>query len=222
MQLELKIIDWGLTAYSDAMEQQKAIVASRKLNETSDHLIFTEHLPVYTLGLRKNAHQHLLWTDDQRNTKNISIYKSNRGGDVTYHGPGQVVCYPIISLNERRDLHAYLRDLEKVVIQSLNHFSLKTGRREGKTGIWIEDRKICAIGVAVRSWITYHGFALNVQPDMEHFKGIIPCGITDGSVTSMCHELGYDVKMSAVKERLAVEFQNIFQNTSRQDAKQKT
>ena len=121
---------------------------------------------------------------------------------------------PIISLQQRRALHAYLRDLEEVVIPTLATFGLKSARREGKTGIWLDERKICAIGVAVRTWVTYHGFALNVNPDMSHFNGIVPCGITDGTVTSLQAELGETIDLDVVKTRLAVEFQKVFRNTA--------
>ena len=137
--------------------------------------------------------------------------RSNRGGDITYHGPGQIVVYPIVSLLARKDLHAYLRDLELVVIQTLKYFNLETSRRDGQTGIWIENqRKICAIGVAVRSWVTYHGLALNLNPDLSHFNGIVPCGITDGEVTSISMELNNPPSQKMIKSRLAVEFEAVF------------
>jgi lipoate-protein ligase B len=210
----LDIVDWGRTEYSVALERQKALVSQRKNNEAPDTLIFTEHAPVFTIGMRKDAEQHLIWNDAQLKKKGVQVIHSNRGGDITYHGPGQIIGYPILSLQARRDLHAYLRDLEEVVIGTLASFSLKAARRKGKTGIWLGERKICAIGVAVRSWITYHGFALNVNPDMSHFSGIVPCGITDGSVTSMQAELGQTIALDTVKARLAVEFQKVFRNTA--------
>jgi len=210
---EIEIIDWGRTRYAEAFERQKARVALRKAGSCGDALIFTEHEPVYTLGLRKGADRHLIWDEATLAAQGIEVFKSNRGGDITYHGPGQIVGYPILSLLERRDLHAYLRDLEDVVIRALAQFGLETGRRADKTGIWLDSRKICAIGVAVRSWITYHGFALNVNPDLAHFSGIVPCGISDGSVTSLVDELGYSVEAAEVKAALAVEFRSIFTNS---------
>jgi len=213
----LSLVDWGRTAYADAFERQKELVNKRRNQATNDTLVFTEHDPVYTLGLRKGADQHLIWDKSTCAQQGITIYRSNRGGDITYHGPGQIVGYPIISLQKRRDLHAYLRDLEAVVINTLTHFGLESDRREGKTGIWLGQRKICAIGVAVRSWVTYHGFALNVSPDMRHFTGIVPCGITDGTVTSMELELDRKVDLAEVKTALAVEFQKVFQNTAAQN-----
>jgi lipoate-protein ligase B len=164
--------------------------------------------------MRKGAEQHLIWNEAQLKAKGVQVIRSNRGGDITYHGPGQIVGYPIISLQARRDLHAYLRDLEEVVIRTLATFGLQTARRDGQTGIWLDARKICAIGVAVRSWVTYHGFALNVNPDMGHFAGIVPCGITDGTVTSMQAELGGTIDLDDVQARLAVEFKNVFRNTA--------
>jgi lipoate-protein ligase B len=209
----IEVIDWGRTRYADAFEKQKARVASRRAGSCGDALIFTEHEPVFTMGLRKDADQHLLWDPPTLQKQGIEVFQSNRGGDITYHGPGQIVGYPVVSLRTRRDLHAYLRDLEDVVIRALGQFGLKSGRRDGKTGIWLEDRKICAIGVAVKNWITYHGFALNVAPDLAHFGGIVPCGITDGTVTSMENELGYSIDTTKVKAALAVEFRKVFANT---------
>ncbi|MGB0416645.1 MAG: lipoyl(octanoyl) transferase LipB [Coraliomargarita sp.] len=209
----LKVIDWGRTEYGRAFEQQQSLVEQRREGTTTDTLVFTEHEPVYTMGMRKGAEQHLLWQEAQLKQQGIAVHKSNRGGDITYHGPGQIVGYPILSLQHRKDLHAYLRDLEEVVIQTLARFGLQSTRRDGKTGIWLESRKICAIGVAVRTWVTYHGFALNVAPDLHHFSGIVPCGITDGTVTSMTLELGEPVDLEEVKSRLAFEFQKIFRNT---------
>jgi len=209
----LDIVDWGHRGYEEAFAQQKALVASRRTGEIPDTLVFTEHAPVYTIGMRKGARQHLIWNEAQLKAQGLQVIHSNRGGDITYHGPGQVVGYPIISLQARRDLHAYLRDLEEVVIRTLSTFGLVAARRDGKTGIWLGERKICAIGVAVRTWITYHGFALNVNPNMDHFSGIVPCGITDGTVTSMQTELGTVIDLNVVKERLAVEFRRVFRNT---------
>ncbi|TVP80715.1 MAG: lipoyl(octanoyl) transferase LipB [Puniceicoccaceae bacterium] len=211
----LEVIDWGPSDYEDAFLRQKARVEARRSGHCGDALIFTEHAPVYTMGLRKGAAQHLLWTADECAEQGIALIQSNRGGDITYHGPGQLVGYPILSLEHKKDLHAYLRDLEEVIIRTLARYGLPSARREGKTGIWIDQqRKICALGVAVRSWVTYHGFALNVSPQMQHFAGIVPCGITDGEVTSLQRELGYEVEMAEVKARLAVEFNTVFVNTT--------
>ena len=211
----LTVVDWGRTNYTDALEQQKALVQQRINGQIGDTLIITEHNPVFTPGMRKNGPKHLIWSQKQLAQRGIEFLQSNRGGDITYHGPGQIVVYPIFSLQARKDLHAYLRDLELVVIRTLSHFNLVTSRRVGKTGIWLENhRKICAIGVAVRSWVTYHGLALNVNTDLSHFKGIVPCGITDGEVTSMAKELNNPPSSKLIKSRLAVEFEAIFATIS--------
>ncbi len=212
--IEIEVIDWELTDYADAFEQQNLRVEQRRTGECGDALIFTEHTPVYTMGMRKDSGQHLLWTEAECSRQGIAVLESNRGGDITYHGPGQIVGYPILSLAHRKDLHAYLRDLEEVVILALATYDLSATRRKGHTGIWLNnERKICAIGVAVRSWITYHGFALNVCPNMAHFDGIVPCGISDGSVTSLDNELNKAVDIAEVKARLAVEFKQVFRNS---------
>ena len=212
--IEIEVIDWELTDYADAFEQQKSRVEQRRTGKCGDALIFTEHTPVYTMGMRKDSGQHLLWTEAECSRQGIAVLKSNRGGDITYHGPGQIVGYPILSLAHRKDLHVYLRNLEEVVIRTLATYGLATARRKGHTGIWLNnERKICAIGVAVRSWITYHGLALNVCPNMAHFDGIVPCGISDGRVTSLANELDEAVDIEEVKARLAVEFKQVFRNS---------
>jgi len=202
------VLDWGRTAYGMALAQQTALVERRIAGEIGDTLVFTEHEPVFTLGMRAGAEAHLLWDADRLTREGVTTAKTNRGGDITYHGPGQIVGYPIVSLNGRRDLHAYLRFLEDVLIGAVGHCGLAASRREGKTGLWIGNRKVAAIGVAVRRWVTYHGFALNVNPDLAHFQGIIPCGISaaEGTVTSLRAELGRDVAAHDVKGVLAAEF----------------
>lgn len=187
----LAIIDWGRTAYPDALARQIDLVAQRLAGTLPDTLVFTEHDPVYTLGLRRDAATHLLWDAPRLAAAGIAVLPTNRGGDITYHGPGQLVGYPIVDLSPVRDLHAYLRFLEQVLINAVGALGLVATRRDGLTGIWIADRKVAAIGVAVRRWVAYHGFALNVAPDLTHFAGIIPCGITaaEGTVTTLAAEL---------------------------------
>lgn len=207
----ITVIDWGRTKYNEAFARQKKRVELRRSELCQDALIFTEHDPIYTIGLRKSAIQHLIWSESECARHGIDIINSNRGGDITYHGPGQIVAYPIVSVEDRRDLHAYLHALEEVAIRTLLAYGIQSERRKGKTGIWIAgQRKICAIGVAVSRWICYHGFALNVSPDMTHYEGIVPCGITDGSVTSMAIELKNNINMKEVKTCLAVEFEQVF------------
>lgn len=204
----LTIVDWGRTTYGEALARQQALVAARLAGTTGDTLVFTEHHPVYTVGLRAGAAAHLLWDPARLAAQGITVAETNRGGDITYHGPGQVVGYPIVDLTAVKDLHAYLRFLEEVMIRAVARFGLTAARREGLTGIWIGTRKIAAIGVAVRRWIAYHGFALNVAPDLNHFSGIVPCGIAsaEGTVTSLAAELASPPAIAAVQNVLAAEF----------------
>lgn len=204
----LAVLDWGRTDYRAAWTRQDALVTRRIAGEIGDTLVLTEHDPVFTIGLRRGAETHLLWNEAQRAQEGVAVVNTNRGGDITYHGPGQIVGYPIVSLDAHRDLHAYLRLLEQVVIDALGAFGLTAERREGQTGIWIGRRKIAAIGVAVRRWVAYHGFALNVNPDLRHFGGIVPCGIAsaDGTVTSLEVERGRPVEAAAVRAALVHQF----------------
>ena len=206
------VLDWGRTRYQAAWRAQDELVARRIAGEIGDTLVFTEHDPVYTVGLRSGAADHLVWAADHLARVGIEVVKTNRGGDITYHGPGQLVGYPIVDLSARKDLHDYLRLLEQVMINTVGGLGLVATRREGKTGIWVGTRKIAAIGVAVRRWVAYHGFALNVQPNLAHFQGIVPCGIsaTEGTVTSLHAELGREVDMAEVKARLAKEFAELW------------
>jgi lipoyl(octanoyl) transferase len=201
-------LDWGRTRYADAWRRQDVLVGQRIAGKIGDTLVFTEHDPVFTLGARAGAHANLIWDAGQLAREGVEVAKTNRGGDITYHGPGQIVGYPIVSLAPRKDLHAYLRFLEDVVINSVGRLGLAAGRRDGKTGIWIGPRKIAAIGVAVKRWIAYHGFALNVNSNLAHFQGIVPCGIstTEGSVTSLQVELERVLDLAQVKAILAEEF----------------
>ncbi len=201
-------VDWGRTHHAAAADRQAALVAQRIAGTIDDTLVFTEHEPVFTIGLRSGAESHLVWNADQLAREGVELVKTNRGGDITYHGPGQIVGYPIVGLAPRQDLHAYLRFLEQVLINSVGCLGLAAARRPGKTGIWLGKRKVAAIGVAVRRWVAYHGFALNVNAHLAHFAGIVPCGIgaADGTVTSLNVELGRDLDLAEVKTVLAREF----------------
>ena len=201
-------LDWGRTGYADAWRSQEEQVAQRNAGEVGDALVFTEHNPVYTMGVRKGAEANLIWDNAELARRGIEVATTNRGGDITYHGPGQIVGYPIVNIAARKDLHAYLRFLEQVLIDSVAAFGLTAARRDGMTGIWLGPRKIAAIGVAVKKWTTFHGFALNVNNDLAPFTGIIPCGITasEGTVTSMKAELGRKLDLDAVRRVLAAKF----------------
>jgi len=201
-------VDWGRTGYGEALQRQEALVAQRNAGEIGDTLIFTEHDPVFTVGVRRGAEANLLWDPAELQRRGIEVVTTNRGGDITYHGPGQIVGYPIIHLAPRKDLHAYLRFLEQVMINTVGTFGLAAARSPGKTGIWLGPRKIAAIGVAVKRWTTFHGFALNVNTDLTPFTGIIPCGISaaEGTVTSLHLELGRELDLAEVKRVLAAEF----------------
>ena len=208
----LQVQDWGRTRYEPAWRRQEQLVAARIAGESPDVLVLTEHEPVFTIGLRSGAEQHLVWSGPQLTRAGVEVVKTNRGGDITYHGPGQLVGYPIVSLDRRKDLHAYLRFLEQVLINVVAAFGVTATRRDGKTGIWVGSHKIAAIGVAVRRWVTYHGFALNVHPNLDHFGGIVPCGIspTDGTVGSLQSELGQAADLDAVKNLVINEFSRLF------------
>lgn len=192
---------------------------------TTNHLIFVEHPPVYTLG-KSGKLQHVLLNEEELRQKEISFYHTNRGGDITYHGPGQVVGYPILDLeNFYTDIGRYLRELEEVVILTLKDYGIQGGRSDGETGVWIDasikgkERKICAMGVRCSRWITMHGFALNVNTDLEYFNYIVPCGIRDKTVTSVKEELGCAVDMAEIKEQLKVNFEKVFNVVMKEDQK---
>lgn len=196
----------------EAWARQNGLVTERIAGEISDTLVLNEHDPVYTIGLRSGSDQHLVWDAPHLAREGIEVVKTNRGGDITYHGPGQLVGYPIVDLSPRKDLHVYLRFLENVLIHTVSELGFTAARRDGKTGIWIENRKVAAIGVAVRRWVTYHGFALNVNANLLHFQGIVPCGITatDGTVTSLHAEHGHPIDIDVVKAIVATQFQRRF------------
>ncbi len=210
--ISVAVLDWGRTRYKPARLAQEALVAERLAGTVPDTLVFTEHEPVFTVGLRAGAEKHLVWDAARLAAEGVEVVKTNRGGDITYHGPGQLVGYPIVSLAARQDLHAYLRFLEQVLINTVGALGLAASRRPGLTGIWIGSRKVAALGVAVRRWVTYHGFALNVNAHLPHFAGIVPCGIaaTDGTVTSLHAELGRTLDMTEVKTLVAREFRTLW------------
>jgi lipoyl(octanoyl) transferase len=183
---------------------------------TQHYLLFTEHPPVYTLGKSGNK-ENVLLDDDALKEKDIQFFNTNRGGDITFHGPGQIVVYPILDLEKfYTDIGKYLRNLEEVIILTLAEYGIKGERSPGETGVWIEpgvpgrERKICAIGVRCSRWITMHGFAFNVNTDLSYFNHIIPCGIINKQVTSMEKELGYKPDIREVKKKLKRNFEKVF------------
>jgi lipoyl(octanoyl) transferase len=183
---------------------------------TINHLLFCEHMPVYTLG-KSGSMKNVLLSETEMDQKEIEFFKTNRGGDITFHGLQQVVGYPILDLeNFYTDIGKYLRDLEEVIILTIDEYGIKGERSKGETGVWIdtnmfgEERKICAMGIRCCRWITMHGFALNVNTDLDYFKNIIPCGIQNKQVTSMEKELGYRVDFEIVKQKLTANFEKVF------------
>jgi lipoyl(octanoyl) transferase len=196
----------GVVPYCDALAFQQRCVDSLKRDAGGGYLILLTHPPVVTIG-RSGSLDNVLVSRERLLQEGVEIHETGRGGDVTYHGPGQIVGYPIIRLNDRdRDVHAYLRRLEAVLMGALVEYGIVSARREGYTGVWVGGEKIAAIGVAISRWVTYHGFALNIAPDFRHFALIRPCGITDGGVTSMERILGHGVDQGEVGDRLIEHF----------------
>jgi len=201
----------GLISYADALELQAELVARRRAGEIPDTLLLLEHPHVITLG--SGAHEeNVLVSPQERAARGIELFETGRGGDVTYHGPGQLVGYPILDLKpDRQDLHRYLRDLEEMLIGVLGEFGLVGSRKEGLTGAWVDDRKVAAIGVRVSSgWITSHGFALNVSTDLSFFGAIVPCGIRDHGVGSLSGETGRPVSIPEAEAAVVRQMGRIF------------
>ena len=206
--MNVQVRDLGLCAYDEVWNLQKEIQAQRIAGESEDTLLLVEHEPVYTLG--KNADKnHLL----QHYPDNVQIFQIERGGDITFHGPGQLVGYPILDLhNYKKSVSWYMRSLEQVIINTLQKYGIKGKQKEDLTGVWIRDKKIAAFGVRISRWVTMHGFALNVNTDMQYYEGIIPCGILEYGVTSMEKLLNHEVNMKDVKNTLISSFKNVFMN----------
>jgi lipoyl(octanoyl) transferase len=186
---------------------------------TTHYLLFVEHPPVYTLG-KSGKMENIILSEEERGKEGIAFFHTNRGGDITFHGPGQVVGYPIFDLERfYTDIGRYLRELEEVIILTLNDYGISAGRSAGETGVWIDplhkgkERKICAMGIRCSRWITMHGFALNVNTPLRYFDGIVPCGIADKRVTSIKQELGQEVDIKEVQERLKRNFEKVFNVT---------
>jgi len=203
---KIEILDLGMQAYKKSWNFQKSLLKKRSNNEINDTLIFVEHEPVYTLG--KNANEnHIL----QNYPEEIKTFHIERGGDVTYHGPGQLVGYPILDLREyKKSISWYMRTLEQIIIDTLSEFNIQADRKNGLTGVWYKNEKIAALGVRVSKWITMHGFSLNINPDLNYYKSIIPCGIFEYGVTSMSKILNEEVDKELVKSVLKIKFLDQF------------
>ena len=217
---QLLVVDIGRTRYADAWELQKKIFSARLDQRIGDVLLLTEHEPVFTFG--KGADEnHLLANETELSEKKIDMFWIDRGGDVTFHGPGQIVGYPIIDLNNQYlDIHRYLRDLEEMIIRTLNDYGIVSGREKEFTGVWVKNEKIAALGVKVSKWITMHGFAFNVSTDLSFFDRIIPCGIFHKGVTSLQNVLGRTIDSVEVRMRLIDHFSNIFSFEVKQISKE--
>jgi len=227
---KVQFIHLGLKDYKEAWDYQEDLfkktvdlkIANRKSNpedqlETKSYLIFCQHPHVYTLG-KSGDENHLLANEAFLKEKDATFYKINRGGDITYHGPGQIVGYPILDLDHFfTDIHKYLRFLEEAVIETLKEYGVASGRIDGLTGVWLDiddekkARKICALGVKSSRWVTMHGFAFNINTNLEYFNYIIPCGIQDKAVTSLEQELGEKIDISEVEVKLKKHLTNIFE-----------
>lgn len=229
MMQEVILKDLGLIDYKEAWDFQESLfseVVDKKLKARQvsaeavinprHYFLFCEHPHVYTLG-KSGSDKHLLLGEQQLEKQQASFYRINRGGDITYHGPGQIVGYPILDLDHFfTDIHKYLRYLEEAVILTLRDYNIQAGRIKEYTGVWINEdepvkaRKICALGVRCSRWVTMHGFAFNINPDLNYFNNIVPCGITDRSVTSLERELGHRVEVKEVKARFLKHMSDLF------------
>lgn len=228
---KVKYEDWGLIEYETAWQQQTKLSDALKLakkegkapgepgSEVNHHLIFCHHPHVFTLG-KSGSRDNLLIPEEKMAEEKVTFFKINRGGDITYHGPGQLVGYPIFDLEcFFRDVHRYVRSIEECIIRMLDEYGIAGERQKGYTGVWLPPdksgkwRKICAIGVHLSRWVSMHGFALNVQPDLSYFGHIIPCGIAeeDKSVTSIAEELKRDIDMEELKNKLKKHFSEVFE-----------
>ena len=202
----IKIIDLGFLDYKNSWNYQKELQKKVLIGDCSASIIFVEHDSVYTFG-KNSDKSNLLVSKDSK----IKIYETERGGEITYHGPGQIVCYPILNLkNFKQSVTWYMRALEEVIIETLKLFNIKATRKDGLTGVWVKDEKIGAQGVRMTKWVTMHGFALNVNTDLRFFNDIIPCGIKDFGVTSIEKIIGKEQDLSLVKEHILISFAKVF------------
>ena len=194
---KVEVLEWGRLGYEVAHHKQLELLAQRQKGKCEDALVLVEHDHVYTLGRRKESRSNVLSAGE------VPVVEVERGGDVTYHGPGQLVVYPVLLLREgEKDLHGFLRNLEEAMIATCSAFGILAGREPGKTGVWREGRKLASIGIACRKWVTFHGLALNVHPDLDYFRRINPCGFSSSIMTSMEVEAGAAIAFDEVKKEL--------------------
>lgn len=203
-------LELGIEEYGAMFKFQEQLNEARRNGIIPDTVIFLEHHPCFTIG-RSGTKDHILVNEAKLKLEGIKVYETDRGGDVTYHGPGQLVCYPIIDLNNYgRDVHSYARNMEEIIIRTLDRFGIKASRKPEYPGVWVGPAKIAAEGIAMRNWVTQHGVALNVFPNMYHFSLIIPCGITSYGVTSMEALLGYREELTTVRQEMRQQFSQLF------------
>jgi len=215
----LQVRRLGLVPYADGLELQRRLVEERKADRIPDTLLLLQHPHVLTIGVKKDGRSHILASPDKLASLGVEVFETGRGGDVTYHGPGQLVGYPILNLDpDRRDVHQYVRDLEEVMIRVCADYGVEAGRVPGFSGTWIKgtggEEKIGAIGVRISRWITSHGFAFNVATDIDFFNLIVPCGIADRGVTSLASKLDRAPAMVEVENRVVERFSEVFGRTT--------
>ena len=217
MKKEAWILNLDTVPYEEAFDLQKRLVSLRSRGIIKDTLILLEHLPVFTVT-RKATRKNILVSTDELNEKGISLCQTNRGGDITYHGPGQVVGYPIMDLKAHgKDLHDYVRRIEEMIINLLADYGIAAQRDKNNPGVWVGNEKIAALGIAVKSsWTTMHGFSLNVNPDLSHYALIVPCGISDRGITSLSLLLGKPISTGKIREQLVQHYAAVFNFTTRQ------
>ncbi len=211
----LEIRRLGVVPYGEALALQRALVEERRADRIPDTLLLLQHPPVLTLGVKGDGgRSHILATDPKLRELGIDVFETGRGGDVTYHGPGQIVGYPIVDLRpDRMDVHLYVRDVEEVMIRVCADYGIAAGRVKGLTGTWVGAEKIGAIGVRISRWVTSHGFAFNVTTHLDHFRLIVPCGIADRGVTSLEKLLGRALPIAEVEDRFIRHFAHVFDRT---------
>ena len=212
MSRALEVRRLGVVSYADGLELQKRLVEERKAGLIPDQLLLLEHPPVITLGVKtRRDRSHIVAPPEVLEEEGVQVFETGRGGDVTYHGPGQLVGYPILDLKpDRCDVHQYVRDIEEVMIRAAARFGITAGRTAGLTGAWVGDEKLAAIGVRIARWVTSHGFAFNVNTALDHFDLIVPCGISDKGVTSLEKLLGRPVPMVEVEDAVVDAFRDVF------------